>query len=96
MRLITANSHPRSKNLKQSVEALGGNSSKPYMFSWTSDFDNYPGCVDDMKKAVVAVSGEDESAIEFIEVQPKTLKKMGWDIVGIKWQDSAVFVFVTA
>ena len=94
MRLITSNSKHRSKNLKDAVEKLGGNSDSAFMFAWMSDMDNYSACIVEMQNALMGVTGYSENEIEYQDVTPKTLKTMGWDIQGAKWLDTAVFVFV--
>ena len=95
MRLITKNSKYRSKNLSEAVEKLGGNADSAFMFAWLSDMSDFSACVVDMQNALGGVTGyTGDGEIEYQEVQPKTLKSMGWDIQGVKWTDTAVFVYV--
>ena len=96
MRLVTVHSKHKSQNLRDAVEAFGGKPDSAFMFAWASELDNFSGGIVDMQNALTGVTGYKGDEIEYIEVQPKVLRRMGWDIQGTKWQDSAVFVFVKA
>jgi hypothetical protein len=96
MLLVTGHSKSKSSHLREAVEALGGKPDSAFMFAWASQLDDFSGSLCDMQNALVGVTGYSSEELQYIEVQPKTLKRMGWDIQGTKWQDSAVFVFVKA